>query len=314
MENRSHALIAGFFTIALLIIASLLAIWLGRDKIQRVPYEIVTQSAVSGLNLQAAVRYKGLKVGSVTDIDFDTTVNGQIVMRLEVIPTTPITASTYATLAYQGVTGIAFVQLDDDQSSAQPLLATQQGGTTLPRIPLHASTLQTIEQRGLAILSQTEELTKRMNSLLDPANAQSLVHTVSSINDVAQAWQAVPAQLTPALNKLPSLIAQTETTLNAVSALSADARQFTRNMNQLSSDLQSRDGPIARLSHSLDALSDSVLLDTLPRLQTLSNEAGTSMRALKRTSETLNDSPQSILFGKPAAVPGPGEAGFITPK
>ncbi|MEB0137481.1 MULTISPECIES: MlaD family protein [unclassified Undibacterium] len=313
MENRSHALIAGFFTIALLIIASLLAIWLGRDKIQRIPYEIVTQSAVSGLNLQAAVRYKGLKVGSVTDIDFDTTVNGQIVMRLEVIPTTPITASTYATLAYQGVTGIAFVQLDDDQSSAQPLLATQ-SGTTLPRIPLHASTLQTIEQRGLAILSQTEELTKRMNSLLDPANAQSLVHTVSSINDVAQAWQAVPAKLTPALNKLPNLIAQTETTLNAVSALSADARQFTRNMNQLSSDLQSRDGPIARLSHSLDALSDSVLLDTLPRLQTLSTEAGTSMRALKRTSETLNDSPQSILFGKPAAMPGPGEAGFITPK
>ena len=103
MENRSHALIAGVFTVTLIALAVLLAIWLGRDKIQRVPYEIVTRQAVSGLNLQAAVRYKGIKVGNVTDIDFDPAQPGQIILRLEVMPDTPVTGATFATLGYQEI-------------------------------------------------------------------------------------------------------------------------------------------------------------------------------------------------------------------
>jgi phospholipid/cholesterol/gamma-HCH transport system substrate-binding protein len=47
----------------------------------------------------------------VTDIDFDDKNPGQLILRPEVIPDTPVTSATFATLAYQGVTGIAFVQL-----------------------------------------------------------------------------------------------------------------------------------------------------------------------------------------------------------
>lgn len=53
MESKSHALIAGVFTIGLAILASLLALWLGKDDIQRTPYTIATPLKVSGLNIQA---------------------------------------------------------------------------------------------------------------------------------------------------------------------------------------------------------------------------------------------------------------------
>lgn len=312
MENRSHALIAGFFTIALLILAIFIAIWLGRDKIQRTPYEIVTKSAVSGLNLQAAVRYKGIKVGNVTDIDFDDKNPGQLILRLEVIPDTPVTSATFATLAYQGVTGIAFVQLDEDKTAGASVPLAQDG--TTQRIPLRPGVMQNLEERGLAILTQTEELTRRINSLLDPKNRQTMISAVDNINKAAEAWQALPNKLNPSLDKLPGLIDQTQNTLNTVSVLSKDASRFTNNLNQLSTQLQSADGPIARFNLAIDQLTNGVTIETLPRIQSLTGEARSSLRSLNRTTENLNDRPQSILFGNPPATPGPGEAGFVAPK
>lgn len=312
MENRSHALIAGFFTIALLILAIFIAIWLGRDKIQRTPYEIVTKSAVSGLNLQAAVRYKGIKVGNVTDIDFDDKNPGQLILRLEVIPDTPVTNATFATLAYQGVTGIAFVQLDEDKTAGASVPLAQDG--TTQRIPLRPGVMQNLEERGLAILTQTEELTRRINSLLDPKNRQTMISAVDNINKAAEAWQALPNKLNPSLDKLPGLIDQTQNTLNTVSVLSKDASRFTNNLNQLSTQLQSADGPIARFNLAIDQLTTGVAVETLPRIQSLTGEARSSLRSLNRTTENLNDRPQSILFGNPPAAPGPGEAGFVAPK
>src|SRR4051794_30118615 len=105
MENKAHALMAGLFTLVLLIVAVFIGLWLNRDRIKRVPYEIVTRMSIPGLSPQAAVRYRGLDVGKVDAIMFDPKVPGQILMRLGIRPDTPITQSTYGTLAYQGVTG-----------------------------------------------------------------------------------------------------------------------------------------------------------------------------------------------------------------
>jgi phospholipid/cholesterol/gamma-HCH transport system substrate-binding protein len=121
MENRSHALMTGFFTIALLIAAVLAGIWFNRDRVERVPYMIATSQSIPGLNPQATVRYRGLEVGKVDDISFDAKIPGQIMIQLAVDPEAPITRTTFATLGYQGVTGIAFIQLDDDKTGS-PLL------------------------------------------------------------------------------------------------------------------------------------------------------------------------------------------------
>jgi hypothetical protein len=61
MENRSHALIAGFFTIALLILAIFIVIWLGRDKIQRTPYEIDHNQRSPASTCKRLSATKGLK-------------------------------------------------------------------------------------------------------------------------------------------------------------------------------------------------------------------------------------------------------------
>jgi len=324
MENRSHALMAGFFTIALMSMAIVLGIWLGRDKIQRVPYEIVTNMTVSGLNLQAAVRYKGIKVGNVTDISFDPKVPGQLVLRLEVIPDTPITKATFATLGYQGVTGIAFIQLDEDLQAgtgAALLTAdasekpgpTEQSGQVL-RISLRASSLQTLEQKGMAILKQTEDITRKLNIMLDPDNKQSVAAAINHIGQAAAAWQTVPSQLAPTLNKLPALLDQTQSTLSSVQHLSSEANTLAANLTQLSQRVQAQDGPLVRFNMAIDQMTYSLTQETLPRIQNVTGEARNSLRSLNRATDQLSERPQSILFGNPAPLPGPGEAGFIAPR
>lgn len=311
MENRSHALIAGIFTLALLALAIVLAIWLGRDKIKRVPYEIATSMPVAGLNLQAAVRYKGIKVGNVTDIDFDERKPGQILMRIEVTPDTPITVSTYATLAYQGVTGIAYVQLDDDGKNPQALVANNDA---LPRIPLRPGALQNLEQRGMAILTQTEELTKRLNLLLDPQNQQSAIATIQKIGAAAEAWQKVPGQLEPTLVQLPELARQTRKTLGSVQQLAEDASLSALQVGQFTTHLQKPDGTLARMNQSLEQINLSLTSDTLPQIQSLTQEARATLRATRQAADHFQQKPQSLLFGNGKTTAGPGETGFTEQK
>ena len=149
MENRSHALMTGIFTIALLVATILVGLWFNRDKTELVPYEIVTTQSIPGLNPQATVRYRGLEVGRVDEIVFDPRVTGQILIKLSVDAASPVTSTTFATLGYQGVTGIAFIQLDDERTGS-PRLAT--GGDRIARIPLRPGLLDQLEERGLAIL------------------------------------------------------------------------------------------------------------------------------------------------------------------
>ena len=170
MENRSHALMTGFFTIALLIAAVLAGIWFNRDRVERVPYEIATTESIPGLNPQAAVRYRGLEVGKVDDISFNPAMPGQIVIRLAVDPEAPVTKTTFATLGYQGVTGIAFIQLDDDKTGS-PLL--QSDKDHVAAIPLRQGFLDQLEKRGEVILKKTEEITARIDDLLSPKTRRS---------------------------------------------------------------------------------------------------------------------------------------------
>ncbi|MBR7748428.1 MlaD family protein [Undibacterium baiyunense] len=307
MESKSHALIAGVFAIGLAILAGALALWLGKDEIQRTPYTIATSLKVSGLNIQAAVRYKGIKVGKVTDIDFDSKVPGQLLLSLDIVSDTPITQSTYATLGYQGVTGIAFIELDDDGSQPAAIVRDPKLGA---RIPLRPGLLQEVEKHGIAILKQTEELSKRLNALLDQENRASLTNTVKQIGKTAAAWEALPAKLDPILNNLPQTIAQARESALAFKQFSDNAKNTSSNLNQVLSNLQSEQSSIGRLSKNLEQISQSLQFETLPAMHNVILDAGGTLRSINRSTENFNERPQSLLFGPKPIPPGPGEPGF----
>lgn len=310
MENRSHALMTGFFTISLLIAAVLFGVWFNRDRVEREPYLIATALSVPGLNPQAAVRYRGLEVGKVDAIDFDPKTAGQILVHLSITPDTPVTRTTFATLGYQGVTGIAYIQLDDE-SVGSPLLGTSKQNPS--RIPLQPGLLDQLEKRGKAILNKAEKVATELDTLLSPDNQKAILAAFTDVSETAREYRALPAQLGPTFDKLPKLVEQAQGSLAAVNRLADDATKLSASLQGPNGAISRLNGTVDRVGLSLETVANGVELETLPNINALTDETRSSMRAVRRTMNTLNDRPQSILFGTPDAAPGPGEAGFTPP-
>jgi len=313
MENRSYALMTGVFTIALLVATVLIGLWLNRDRTEMTSYEIVTTQSIPGLNPQAAVRYRGLEVGRVDEIIFDPRVTGQILIRLSVEQDSPVTTTTFASLGYQGVTGIAFIQLDDDRTGS-PRLAQRED--QVPRIPLRPGLLDQLEKRGLAILEKTEQITDSLAKMVSPENQQSIVGAFDSIGKAADAYAAIPQKLEPTLDRLPALTAKLDRSLTSFDSAATSVDQTADSYKQLADRLQGPDGPLDRINGaigSLQAATNELELETLPHVVQMTDEARGALRAVKRTANSLSDRPQGILFGAPSAQPGPGEPGFAPP-
>jgi phospholipid/cholesterol/gamma-HCH transport system substrate-binding protein len=313
MENRSYALMTGFFTVALLVAAVLVGLWLNHDRTEMHPYEIVTTQTIPGLNPQAAVRYRGLEVGRVEDIVFDPRVTGQIMIKLSIETGAPVTTTTFASLGYQGVTGIAFIQLDDDRTGS-PLLKSDKNHVA--RIPLRPGLLDQLEKRGLSILEKTEQITNSLNTILSQENADKITGAVDNISKAAQAYGEIPKQLQPTLARMPGLTDKLDRTMTSVNELSTSATHAVRNYDSLATSLQAPGGPIDRAAGaiaSLEGVTSDLEMRTLPHFVDMTDEARTSLRAVRRTVTSLGDHPQSILFGGPKAQPGPGEPGFVPP-
>ena len=270
------------------------------------PYQIATKLSIPGLNPQAAVRYRGLDVGKVDDIGFDPQAVGQILVHISLRPDTPVTQSTFATLGYQGVTGIAYVQLDDDGSKPVRVPSSKEH---VARIEMRPSLFDELQTRGLAILKETEQIAGSINHLLTPENQAAILGAFDKVGKAATEIEAIPRQLQPTLAKLPQLALHTEQTLGSLNTLAKDASALTGNLNRMTTTLQAPGGPIVQLGNAAEQIgivANRIEFETLP----LAGDLRSSLRVLNRTLEGINERPQSVLFGSPQIAPGPGEAGF----
>ena len=76
MENRAHAFAAGLFTLVLGAALAAVALWFSKDDLQLVPYLMTTSSSVTGVKVEAPVRYRGVDVGKVDEIAIDAASGG----------------------------------------------------------------------------------------------------------------------------------------------------------------------------------------------------------------------------------------------
>ena len=321
MENKAHALAAGIFVVVMAVLLVLLAAWLTRDAGDRDRFEISTRETVTGLQEQAPVRLRGVDVGKVTAIGFDPKVQGNVLLRLDIEAGAPITRETFATLAFQGVTGLAFVQLDD---SGQPAARLEPNDEAPPRIPLRPGLLSKITEKGEVILDQVEQITVRMNQMLADPNQKRIA---SALENVGQAAAGVTelsknfntimtAQFGPREVNIPKLVRSTEQAVSSLRATSEEARAVLGEVGKTAQRLNAKDGPVDRLAEGTEALShaaDAFNAATLPRINQATEDTSRAVRQLSRTVNTINDNPQSLIFGSGRIDPGPGEPGFTVP-
>ena len=314
MENKAHAMAAGIFVVAVTMLLIGLAAWLTRDTGERGRYEISTRETVTGLQEQAVVRYRGVEVGKVAAIGFDPKAQGNVLMRLEIDRDAPVTKDTFATLSFQGVTGLAFVQLDDTGKPA-PRLQPEDGRP--PRIPLRPSLLSKLADKGEVIVERIDQLTVRMNQMLSDENQRRFSSALDNMGTAAADAGKLARRLDATVgSRVDPALAAVQKSADQVGRTAADFSRTAADFSQTARRLNEKDGPIDRLAAGTEALShaaDSFNSATLPRINRVTEETSRAVRQLARAANTINDNPQSLIFGSGAIAPGPGEPGFTAP-
>ena len=84
-------------------------------------YRIIFNGSVSGLSRGAQVLYNGLQVGEVTSLELLPDDPSKVVARVEIDARTPMNVDTRARLEFQGLTGVASIQLSGGGPGSAPL-------------------------------------------------------------------------------------------------------------------------------------------------------------------------------------------------
>jgi len=315
MENKSHALAAGIFVVLLSALVLGLAAWLTRTTGVRDLYEISTRETVTGLQEQAPVRFRGIDVGKVKKIRFDPKVPGNVLVQMEVDRDTPLTRDSFATLSYQGVTGLAFIQLSDHGKPAPRLVPNDE---VPPRLPLEPGLLAQLEEKGQVILDRVGEVAQRVNTLLGDPNQQRIATALENISDASKATRqlvtnvdtTVKNKLDPALDQITVTVRGAQRTVDQIGATASEFRTTAQRLN-------APGGPLERVTEGTDALAqtmDTFSAGTLPRLNRVADETTRTVRTLNRAVNDLTQNPQELIYGQGAPQPGPGEPGFRSPE
>jgi phospholipid/cholesterol/gamma-HCH transport system substrate-binding protein len=309
MESRAHALAAGLFT-ALFGIATAFAVWwLSGQGDASQQYLVVSTRSVTGLNAQAQVRYRGVRAGKVEDIGLDPADSRNILVRISIGEGYPVTRNTTAQIMFQGVTGLAYVQLDDDGSNGEPLVAPP---GELPRIALKPAVVDSLTDAAARVLIQVQDLLERANALLSPRNLARIDATLASL-------ESGSAGLDRSLKTLPQVLHQvgqvaSDANLRRLQSILANLERTSGEAAPLTVELRQLVAAMQSLSRKVDALSTEaggeLVGSTLPQVNALLQELSGTSRQLARVLQQIEESPQSVLFGPGPRRPGPGETGF----
>lgn len=286
METKVNYVLVGLFVLVLTAAAIVAGLWLASDLgVTRYrPYLAYFHESVAGLNPSAAVKYRGVDVGLVRALSLDPADPTRVQVRLDIAEGTPVRTDTYAILKFQGLTGIAFVELEGG-AHGRPLASPLPDGSpaVIPTRPSPAGRLDEAVSRAAA---RIDELGARLAAVLDQENIQALRHILANLEEATSTLARNGGKLGTLLTDYDRLAAQLTQAATVVTRL---GRQLERTSAATGRDLH------------------QALLTLEAEVQRLSLEVGASARELRRLTRRLSQNPNALIYGPPQPPPGPGE-------
>ncbi len=189
METRANYVLIGGFTLAVIVGIFAFVIWLAQFEFNRQYhyYQIHFDGSVSGLSKAADVRYNGLKVGQIRSMRLNPNDPSQVIVTIEVNSDFPVYQNAIATMEYQGLTGVAYVEISGPIGGGKLLEAKQ--GEQYPVIASQPSNFQELFTgapdliKGGTVL--VGELTKLVNEQNRAAFSKILANTATVTDEFA---------------------------------------------------------------------------------------------------------------------------------
>jgi phospholipid/cholesterol/gamma-HCH transport system substrate-binding protein len=308
MDTKVNYAAVGIFVIGLgaVLVAAFLWLAAGGEVHRKVDlYQSLSTESVGGLDLNAPVKYRGVDVGKVRDIRLVPD-NPQLVQLVyEIDHGTPIKTDTVASLATQGLTGIAHVELSGGSPTAPPLVAHTSG--EVPIIPTRPSLTARLEQVLTRVLASLDRTSQNINGVFSDENKKALTVALDNVATITQT-------LADRKESIDAALRNTDRTMANAARVSAELDRTVARIDRAadSFDAMSRrvDQTAAGADRTVTAVGGDVQRftdETVPQLEILMNDLSTLSASLRRLTEQTERDPKSLIFGKSPAPKGPGE-------
>ena len=302
--------IVGLFVLALGAVLIAGALWLASGGAWQKQYELfraIEDESVAGLNLNAPVKYNGVDVGKVRDIQLDPGNPARVNLLFAIERGTPIKEDTVAVLKTQGLTGIAYVELSGGARDAPRLRAT--AGSRYPVIRTKPSLSARLENVLTSVLAKLDSTSSNINAILSDQNRAAFT---SALADIATVAHTIAARK----DTIDAGIDNAGRTLENSSRASAQIGPVIERIGRSADAVEKMGNAVARASAGAGKTVDSVgagvrrfSSETLPQLDRLIGELSVLASSLRRLSEQTQRDPRGLLFGRKPVPEGPGEAG-----
>lgn len=306
VETKVNYTVVGLFVVVLSAALITTILWLSGDARYSKVYDTYLAyvgESVSGLNLNAPVKYRGVEVGRVKRISLY--YGEKVRLELEIERGTPIKENTVAALRVQGLTGIAHVELEGGNRDARPL--TAKAGEDYPVIKTRPSLLARMDTAVTDLLTSLNSVSDSINGVLDKDNRRAfkalladmatLSHTLAArkdaIDTTLQSTARAADNAAKASAELPRLIDRIAKSAEALEKMAGDA---SRASVKVGKTFDKVDAGLARVAD-----------EGVPELERSLNEMRELSASLKRMSDEVGRNPGMLLLGKQPETPGPGE-------
>ena len=315
MESKVNQTVVGAFVLVLGAAGIAAVLWLGSGRLSQKeyrPYLAYFTESVSGLNLHAPVKSRGVAVGSVREISLDPTNPERVRLLLEVEKGTPVKEDTVAILGVQGLTGIAYIELSGGTRDSPTL--EEAPGDGAPVIRTGPSLMRRLDTAGTTLLSNLDESARRLNDVLDKDTRANLRAAVADLRQVTRAFARRSADL--------------EEVVAGTAAMARNGAQASADLPRLVERLEGAAAAVERMAESMAQAGRSARLaldgvgaaatgagaavqqlegQALPEIGRLVTELQATSASLGRVSRELEQNPGLLLQGRSPVPAGPGE-------
>ena len=307
MEHKFNYTIVGMFVLGFIACLIALIIWLtnGFEKVNTIEYRVVTNESVSGLSVNSPIDYRGVDVGKVASMELNHDDPRYVTIYLNIDVGTPIKNDTEAVLISRGITGLVNVSLTGGTPEAGALLPSK--ADPIPTIKNGASLSRRLDEALNNVTHSLSELSKKMGLILTTENIDNLSNILSNTNtftaDLATVGEKINVLTEKATGTIDTIQPQIKDAAQAFSSFSDHLQGTTKQLEnmfvKINSTLDSAESTLNTWG-SLGQEANGSLQDVFPVLEN-------ALYNFSLFMQELEAKPNSIILGKPQQKPGPGE-------
>jgi len=301
METRASYLIVGSFVLALVGGIFLFAIWLTATPSPHKTklYHVDFRDAVTGLQEAARVLYRGIPVGSVTHIGIDPEDVEEIQVTIEVDADTPIKEDSVASLGFQGLTFVAYVQLEGGTKEAPPLLPKP--GRKIATIKSRSSPLQRVFNSAPELLDRINQLVERTSKLLSDENIKAFDDSLANLDTMTATFAGKSKQIAGLIDDSAAAVHSLDT---LAKNLNSESAQLTGELKPTIAELRKTSESFGTLATDLNAVVEENRVPLkdfsahgLYELTEFIAQARIAAEAITRLANKLEENPSELLLG-----------------